>query len=95
MDMNVNIVNEIINQIRECHSTFDSHLFIREMIKIQPVLYGELLIRHGNVNIAHSEISRFLGNHSKELGIVRIGDVDSETILSSMERCANWGFSDN
>lgn len=93
--MNFNIVIEIINRIRECHSTFDSHLFIREIIKTEPVLYGELLIKHGTVNTAHSEISRFLGNHAKELGIARIGDIESETILGYKESCANWEFSDN
>jgi hypothetical protein len=88
--MQISIALEIIDDIKKEISQFDSHYFIREFIKKYPVMYGELLIKHKSVKTAHSEISRFLSNNAASLKIERIGNIESRTILDTIEECANW-----
>ena len=69
---------------------FDSHDFIREYINRLPSSYGELLIKHNNVNLAHAEIANFLRTNANILNIHRIGATESNDIFGNKAGCAKW-----
>ncbi len=69
---------------------FDSHDFICEYIYRFPSSYGELLIKHNNVNSAHAEIANFLRYNSSVLNICKIGEMESADIFGTPTICALW-----
>ena len=72
-------------------SEFDSHEFIKEFILGCTRVYGNLLVKHGDVTTAHAEIANFLRNHVEELGIEKIGeDKISKDIFGNDVPNANW-----
>lgn len=70
--------------------SFDSHEFIRKMLKHDAALYGEILTRYNNVQTADREIGKFLQNYSGKLQITKINTIYSPNILNNITSCALW-----
>ena len=45
---------------------------------------------YDNVRIAHSQIGKFLQNHSNTLGIVKTADSGTDDIFGHATSCAKW-----
>lgn len=89
--MDIKIVKSVIDDIIENCETFDSHVFIRALIKAQPSFYGQMLIEYDNVTVTHSVIASFLLNNANELGIERLdSDSISRDIFDIETPCAEW-----
>ena len=70
--------------------TFDSHDFLTVYILTDTLGYLELLRRYHSVEIAHEQIGRYLIDHSEELGIRKIGEIESENIFGNITHCGLW-----
>ena len=70
--------------------TFDSHDFIKIMLKHNAALYGEILTRYNDVTTADREIGKFLQNYSGNLDIIQNGSCESPNILNNNTPCASW-----
>ena len=86
--MNVEEARRIKDLITE--QTFDSHDFIKIMLKHNAALYGEILTRYNDVTTADREIGKFLQNYSDDLDICKINTRESPNILSNINSCALW-----
>ena len=84
------IISNVQETIFKMKQFFDSHDFIRQFIWDCPKVYGNLLIKHGNVTTAHAEISNFLKNYASSLGIIENGDNESEDLFKNIKPCAQW-----
>jgi len=86
------LTTEVIqNVVDMMESNFDSHAFILRLLRESPSVYGQLLIKHNNVTTAHAEISNFLRNLAKELGIKeKEHESESVDIFGIINPCALW-----
>lgn len=69
MNMTVLIAQNIITDFDK---NFDSHRFIRELLKNYPSVYAKLLLKYNDVGRANAEIANFLRNHAVEIGITEL-----------------------
>lgn len=60
------------NIITDFDKNFDSHRFIRGLLKNYPSVYAKLLLKHNDVGRANAEIANFLRNHAVEIGITEL-----------------------
>ncbi len=58
----IQIISELPNQ-------FDSHKFIRAMLKKYSREYGQLLVDYGNVRVVNSQIAQFIADNSEEFEV--------------------------
>ena len=61
-DLFIKIISELPNQ-------FDSHKFIRAMLKKYSREYGKLLVNYGDVRVVNSQIAQFIADNSNEFGV--------------------------
>ena len=69
---------------------FDSHAFIRKFMEMCPEEYGKMLQKHRSVTSAHGEISNFLRENAKNLGIKRMGNIKSLNVYLNLSSNAMW-----
>lgn len=85
--INIDNARNIVDAMK---STFDSHDFLTMFILSYTVEYLALLRRYHSVNSAHEQIGRYLINYSGELGIRKIGEIESENIFGNLNKCGLW-----
>jgi hypothetical protein len=61
-DLFIKIISELPKQ-------FDSHKFIRAMLKKYSREYGQLLVDYGNVRVVNSQIAQFIADNSNEFKV--------------------------
>jgi hypothetical protein len=85
--INIDTAGRIIAVLKP---TFDSHDFITLFILINTVEYLELLKRYHSVETAHQQVGQFLINNAIQLGIRKVGVVESENVFGNITQCALW-----
>ena len=93
---NTNLIMEYIEEckdvIEKLPPEFDSHDFIRSLMKNYHVLYGMLIIQSESIASAHSKIANYLKSNQTQLNIVQYPNkVKSLTVFGNEDECANWG----
>ncbi|MBR1775333.1 MAG: hypothetical protein IJ759_07405 [Bacteroidales bacterium] len=87
-------INDAKAVISLMQKEFDSHDFIKQYIASYPAEYISGLARNRQVRVAVRELDRqigmFLAKHDDDLYIERIGDSESENILTNITPCALW-----
>ena len=83
-------LNEIRSIVEKMPIVFDSHEFILRFLQFYPKSYGELLVAHNSVPLAHAEIANFLRNNSTTLAINKIGERETNDIFGNLAECAVW-----
>ena len=69
---------------------FDSHDFIRALMKIYPHLYANILLKNKSVASTHAGIGRFLLENVNDMEIEITGEQESLDVFLNMTPCALW-----
>lgn len=92
---NMIAIADVVNVIEKMPAAFDSHQFISGFIQMCPRSYGQLLVAHNNVTLAHAEIANFLRNNSVALKIKKTGESETDDIFGNTAKCALWTKNSN
>lgn len=67
--LTVTIARDVIAYIDKIDKKFDSHKFIRGLLKKYPLIYAELLKSYKDVRTANAQIAIFLRDNARKIGI--------------------------
>lgn len=81
----------MFKEVVDClNSRFSSHEFIRKFLEKNHKEYAARLKKQDSVALANAEIANYLRNNASELGIKKVGDIESMNILGHLSICALW-----
>lgn len=89
--MKFNEAKYIVSSFANKQTYFDSHDFIKVLMKTYTKSYANLLNKHNDVTKAHAEIGNYLRLHAKDLGIIQMEEESlSLDVFNNITPCANW-----